>query len=345
MMRNSNHKIQVIKRKIILDTLKYLLFFGAGLALFLWVYKGQKLDNIWEGIAGFNYWWIIASFIAFIFSHLFRALRWRMLIQSMGFKPRLDNVFLSILVMYLANLALPRMGEVTRCGIVKKYDGVPFTSLLGTVLVERVVDVIFLLLMLTGVLLLDWDVLSSFLHPDNVSGSDKFSFLTSGWFLGLVAGLILVLVLVFIFRRRILHQSFTQKLLAYFRKFVEGLKSVFNLHRPMQFVLLTIAIYSCYYLSTLFVMKAFSPTASLSPMVALAVLTFGSVGMVLPVQGGIGPFDYFAINTFILYKVTVPDSQLVTLVMHGSTTLFIILVGAIALAILPIVNRKRKAAS
>ena len=328
------------KRKILLDILKYLVFFGAGLALFIWVYRGQKLDNIWEGMARFNYWWIFASFLAFLFSHLFRAMRWKMLIQSMGYSPRLTNVFLSILVMYLANLAVPRMGEVTRCGIVKKYDGVPFTSQLGTVLVERVVDVIFLLFMLLSVLVLDWDVVSSFLQRAGATGSDKLGFLRSGLFLAIVAGLLVIAAVGFLMRKRIMKHRIAQKLMGYFEKFTDGLKSVFKLRRPFRFVLLTIAVYGCYYLSTLFVLKAFGPTASLSPVVALAVLALGSVGMVLPSPGGIGTFDYFAIQTLMLYAVSVPDSQLVTLVMHGSTTLFIILVGAVALTLLPVFNRR-----
>ncbi len=329
------------KKKILFDILKYLVFLGAGLALFVWVYKGQKLDNIWEGFARFNYWWIIASFIAFIMSHLFRAIRWRMLIHSIGYKPKLGNVFLSILVMYLANLAITRTGEVTRCGILRKYEGVPFTSQLGTVLVERIVDVIFLVLLLVAVLLLDWDTLSSFLYPGEAVENKKFAFLHSPLFLGLVGGAILAAVFTLIFRKQIMKNALVQKLLSYVGKFTEGLKSVLNLRQPMLFVILTFAIYGSYYLSTIFVLQAFAPTAFLSPIVALAVLTFGSVGMVLPVPGGFGPFDYFAINTLVLYNVSLPDSQLVTLVMHGSTTLFIIAVGAMALAILPVVNRGR----
>jgi len=135
----------VSKKKFLLDALKYIFFFGAGIMLFIWVYQGQDLRNIWEGLSRFHYGWIAASFIVFLFSHLFRAMRWRMLIESIGYKPGLFNTFLSILVMYLANYALPRLGEVTRCGILKRYEGVPFTSQLGTVLVERIVDVLFLL--------------------------------------------------------------------------------------------------------------------------------------------------------------------------------------------------------
>lgn len=332
------------KKKFLLDALKYIFFFGAGIVLFIWVYQGQDLGNIWEGLSRFNYGWIAASFMAFLFSHLFRAMRWRMLIESIGYKPGLFNTFLSILVMYLANSVVTRMGEVTRCGILKKYEGVPFTSQLGTVLVERIVDVLFLLVLLSVVLFLNWNVLSTLIHRDHVDVISKISILQTPLF-QVVSGLMIVtIVVLFIFRKRLMNLPLTIKLLSYAGKFTEGLKSVFRLRQPIGFVLLTIAIYGCYYLSTVFVFKAFAPTASLSLMVALSVLALGSIGMIFPIPNGIGPFDWFALNTLLLYSVSKPDGQLVTLVLHGSTTLFIIISGAIALGMLPIVNKKSKIA-
>jgi hypothetical protein len=154
--------------------------------------------------------------------------------------------------------------------------------------------------------------------------------------------MLLTILIMFIFRKRLMSIPFTVKLLSYAGKFAVGIKSVFRLRQPVGFLMLTIAIFSCYYLSTLFVFKAFAPTASLSPMVALSVLAMGSLGMVFPSPAGIGPFDFFAIHTVILYGVSLPDGQLVTFILHGSTTLFIIIIGTFALGILPIVNKKKK---
>jgi hypothetical protein len=332
----------VITKKFLLDALKYIFFFGVGIALFIWAYQGQDIGGILDGLGRFNYWWIAASFMPMLLSHFFRAIRWRMLIESIGYKPGLLNTFLSILVMYLANAAFPRLGEVTRCGILKKYNGVPFTSQLGTVLVERIVDLIFLIVLLTGVLVFNWDELSTLIRPEKGISGTRLSFIQSPWFIGLVGIMIIIAVLIYSFRKQLMKFPLAIKLHSYAAKFGDGLKSVLRLKQPYVFVMLTVAIYACYYLSTLFVYKAFIPTASLSPMVALAVLATGSLGMVLPSPAGIGTFDVFAINTVILYGVTLADGQLVTLVLHGSTTLFIIIVGAIALGILPIVNKKKK---
>jgi len=234
------------------------------------------------------------------------------------------------------------MGEVTRCGILKKYDGVPFTSQLGTVLMERVVDVLFLLVLLAAVLFLNWDILSSFFQVNRIDVNDKISILQSPWFIGAMGIILSTLVGGFLFRKRLMKLPLVQKFISYFGKFSEGLKSVFRLRQPIAFILLTIAIYGCYYLSTVFVFKAFAPTTPLSLMAALSVLALGSIGMIMPVPNGIGPFDWIAVNTLLLYKVAGPDAQLVTLVMHGSTTLFVIVCGAIALGLLPILNRNKQ---
>jgi len=276
----------VIKKKKILDVLKYLLFFGAGILLFLWVYRGQKVSQIWEGLSRFNYAWVGLSFIAFLGSILFRAMRWKMLIEPIGYKPSLLNIFLSVFVMYLANTAVTRMGEVARCGILKKYEKVPFTAQLGTVLIERIVDVVFLCALLVLVLFFNWDILSTLLQPASATTTNKFSIVHSWWFWIFIILIIIVSALCYWFRRKLTTLPLVVKLMSYVDKFIIGIKSVFQLSQPLLFVLLTIALYGSYYLSTYFVLMAFAPTAPLAPMLALSVLAMGSVGMVVPVPGG-----------------------------------------------------------
>lgn len=330
------------KKKVLLDILKYALFFGAGIGIFIWVYSGQDVDQILADLSAFNYWWIAASLAVSMLSHLFRAMRWRMLIQSIGYKPKLSNTFLSILIMYLANYALPRLGEVTRCGILKKYEKIPFTEQLGTVLMERVVDVIVLLVMLTVVFLGDWNTLVGFLMPGqgNVQYKD-LSFLTSWWFLSMVGLFILICITLWLSRKRLAGIPVVRKIGSFAGKLVEGFKSVLRLKNPVLFVLLTLGIYGCYFLMTWFVMLGFGPTQGLSPFVALAVLAMGSVGMVLPVQAGMGTYHFFVSSTLVLYGIALNSGASLALVLHGSTTIFVILIGLIALILLPLINRDR----
>jgi hypothetical protein len=146
--------------------------------------------------------------------------------------------------------------------------------------------------------------------------------------------------MIILFWKRLKDKKLVKKAIELIKKFIDGIRSLFRLKNPLMFIVLTLGIYTCYYLMTWFVMLAFVPTSSLSPMVALAVLAMGSVGMVLPVQGGIGTYHFFAVETLVLFGTGRPDAQLLVFVLYGSTTFFIILVGAVALALLPWVNRK-----
>jgi hypothetical protein len=332
----------VSRKKVFFDILKYGLFFGAGIGIFIWVYSGQEVDQILSDLAAFNYWWIAASLAVSLLSHVFRAMRWKMLIESIGYKPRLSNTFLSILVMYLANYALPRLGEVTRCGVLKKYEKIPFTEQLGTVLMERVVDVIVLLIMLVVVFLADWNTLVGFLMPGrgNVQYKD-FSFLGSWWFLSLIGLFLLIAIGIWISRFRLLKIPWIKKIGSFVGKFVEGVKSVLRLKNPLVFILLTLGIYGCYFLMTWFVMLGFGPTQGLSPFIALAVLAMGSVGMVLPVQAGMGTYHFFVSSTLMLYGIPLANGASLALVLHGSTTIFVICIGVMALIILPLINRAK----
>lgn len=330
------------RKKKLLNLLQYAIFFLGGIGIFIWVYRGQSPDQIWKGLARFDYFWIIISFLLALMSHFFRALRWRMMIKTMGYNPKVSNTFLAILIMYLANFALPRLGEVTRCGVLKRYEKVPFTPQLGTVVAERAVDFIVLVVLVVWVFIAEWTRISGFMMSQQL---DQESFVikvfTSGLIFWIIGGGLLVVLLIVLFRKPLSKLNIAKKLVDLFKQFVTGLKSVLKVRSPLLFILLTILIYASYFGMTFVVFVGFEPTSSLGWLPALTVLTLGSVGMVLPVQGGIGTYHFFAVETLLLYGVLRDDGQLFALVLHGSMSLFLILIGAIALILLPILNRNR----
>jgi len=336
-------KVKKRSSRKLLNIIKYAFFLLGGIGIFFWVYRGQSPTEIWTGLRRFDYGWIILSFFLALLSHFFRALRWRMLIQPLGFNPRISNTFLAILIMYLANYALPRLGEVTRCGILKKYEKVPFTAQLGTVVVERAVDFVVLLILLLVVLLMEWTRISTFLMSQQLDSSSMIvRTFTSGLIYWMFALMIIFILMIWLFRNALLRFTLFRKLAAWFKKFVEGIKSIKRLKYPLWFIVLTLLIYSLYFGMTYTVCKAFEPTHSLGFAVALSVLTLGSVGMVIPVQGGIGTYHFFTVETLVLFGVGRADSQLLAFVLHGSMSLFLIMVGAIALIILPWINNKTR---
>ena len=128
-----------------LNVLKYIIFFGIGIFVFLWVYKEYDLTEFTKTLQGVKWGWVILSLVFGIISHLSRAIRWNMLIHPLGFTPKVTNTFFSIMIMYATNLIIPRGGELARCTVLSKYEKIPFGKLVGTVVTERATDTLILL--------------------------------------------------------------------------------------------------------------------------------------------------------------------------------------------------------
>jgi len=324
------------------NSIKYLLFFGLGILIFYLVYRGQDPGELWSKVKEFKIEWILLSYVFSILSHITRALRWRMLIQPLGYSPSRLNTFLAILVMYLANFAFPRLGEVSRCGVLTKYEKVPFTPQIGTVVTERIFDFIILLLILLVMVLAQFGVLTGFIENNR----DKIGFdsplVTSPFFIAAILGtIILVVVVFFLYRERIKTNKWVRKFRELLKKFTQGLLSVRKLKKPGLFLFYSISIYVCYFLMTYSVFMGFAPARELGAMAVFAVLAMGSVGMVIPVQGGIGTYHFFVAQTLLVLGLALPDGEVLALVLHGSTTIFMIFIGLLALLALPLVNRNR----
>ena len=134
-----------------------------GLALLYIAFRGIDLKTLWQDLIKADYRWVIFALAISFFSHLSRAIRWRILIEPLGYKPRLINTFYAILIGYFANLAAPRLGEITRCGALTKTDDIPFEGLVGTVIVERVIDVFCLAILTFIIFFAKIDFFGSFL--------------------------------------------------------------------------------------------------------------------------------------------------------------------------------------
>ena len=324
-----------------MEVIKYAAFLFIGVGLFIWVYRGQDPGQIWDGLSKFDYRWILLSFLLAFISHFIRSLRWQMLITPLGYHPKRINTFFAILVMYMANFALPRLGEVTRCGILKRYDKVPFTSQLGTVVIERTVDFILLLGIVLFVFAVEWGRVSGLLTSQQLDSDSLVIRLLSTKMIFLAMGTLLVMVLIiWIFWSKIQQIPLVKKLMDWLIKFSDGLRSIGKLQRPFLFLLYSLLIYALYFGMTYCVLLGFEVTHAIGPMAALSVLALGSIGMVIPVQGGIGTYHFFAVETLLLYGIEKSDGQLLALVLHGSMSLFLILIGIIALILLPLVNKK-----
>lgn len=325
------------------NTIKYLLFFSLGILIFYFVYRDQDPKAIWDGVKEFKLEWILLSFVFSIISHIMRAFRWRMLIEPLGYSPGRLNTFLAILVMYLANFAFPRLGEVSRCGVLTKYEKVPFAPQIGTVVTERIFDFIVLLLILLVVLLTQFNVLTGFIDNNRDRIGFDSTWITSPVFWIIIIGFIILgVVVLYLNRDKIKSLKWVNKLIGLLKKFAEGLLSVRKLKKPGLFIFYTLGIYVMYFLMTYSVFLGYEASRDLGFMAVFAVLAMGSVGMVIPVQGGLGTYHFFVIQTLIVLGVARAEGELIALVLHGSTTVFMIFIGLLALLALPLVNKTKK---
>ena len=322
----------------IVKALKIISFFLLGIFIFWLVYKDQDFKRIKSILTNdVNYYWIVISLILGLLSHLSRTIRWNLIIEPLGHKPRLLNTFLAVMVGYLMNLALPRMGEISKCGVLARYEKIPFTKLIGTVVVERLVDVIMLLLLLLLTIFTQFSQVLKFLdnNPEVKEKLEKVMY--SPVLIG--AGILFVLI-VWLARHKIQKSSVMKTVIGYVNQFIEGFRSIGKMKKVGAFIFHTLLIWFLYYAMMFCVFFAFGFTSHLMPLAGLTVFVLGSFGMVAPVQGGIGAWHFMVIQGLALYGVAKDDATVFALVAHGSSTIMLIVFGLLSMLILPFVNER-----
>jgi hypothetical protein len=331
-----------VKAKI-LSALRIVIFFAIGAVLFWLVIRNQNLEEIKSKLSGANWWWAAGALVFGFFSNIFRALRWNMLIHPLGYYPKVKNTFGGVMVGYMANLAIPRLGEVMRCAIVNRYEKVPVNKLLGTVLVERVMDVLTIFLLLLVVILFEFEKMSAFSNQyvfgpmgrkveNFISQSFLFYVLVAG---ALAAGLLFFWFLYMRFRRSI----YFIRLKYVVRGFIAGIKTVGQLRNRHLFLLYTVLIWFLYLLMSYVCFFCFPATSQLGFMIALAVMVFGGFGWAAPVQGGFGTFHIIVTQTLVLFGVAENDGLAYAILSHATQVFAMLVFGLICLVVLPLLNR------
>lgn len=318
--------------------MKVVLFLAIGLFLLWIIFKDADINEIKSILSNdFKYSWVIISLILGLISHISRTIRWKILIEGTGYTPSAKNTFLALMVGYLANMALPRMGEIVRCSVLAKYEKVAVSTLIGTVVFERVMDVLVLLLITLISVTTQFHVFVDFfkVHPEFLTNLNDF--IASPWIFGGVAVVALIFFAAHLFMK---HSSGYVKIKDILYNVWKGLSAIKTMKRKWTFLFHSIFIWVCYFLMNYAIFFAFDFTSSFGPLAALFVFVMGSYGMIAPVQGGFGPWHIMTIAALMLYGVGETESQAFALVAHESMTLMIILVGFISLIALPIVNRK-----
>ncbi|NQU53163.1 MAG: flippase-like domain-containing protein [Bacteroidetes bacterium] len=325
-------------KKIALKILKFLAFFGLGATIFWYYYKDLNFETIKSVLKNdVNYFWVVVSLVIGLLSHISRTLRWGLMIEPIGHKPRFINSFLAVMVGYLMNLALPRMGEISRCGVLSKYEKISFTKLVGTVVAERLVDMISLLILLGVVFFSQFGKMVRFIKQNPEIQEKLSTTLTSPY---LIVGVIILFILFLVFRKAFKNTAFFKKIIGILKNFKEGFISIRSIERKAWFYFHSIFIWGMYYIMLYVIFFAFDFTRDLNPVAGLTTFVMASFGMVAPVQGGFGAYHFMASEALALYGVAKINGGIFALVAHESMTAMIILIGIISMLILPFINQR-----
>lgn len=329
-------------KKLLFNFLKLAVSLGLGVALVFWFVSKmtpqQKQDTL-DAFSRANYFWIILAPILGLISNLSRAQRWRQLLQPTGHYPGFWNTFCSVMMMYFFNLFFPRLGEVTRCGMLARYENVPLDKSIGTMVVERVVDLLSIMIIGSILLFVEYDRLFLFFQNNvlNKKPEPQTGFDITKYLVLIVIALVVGGAMVYIQRKYgfgKLKEMMKERLLG----FAEGLKSIRYVKNPIEFVFHSVFIWICYFLMIYLSMPALAETSGLPFFASVACLFFGGFAMVAT-PGGIGVYPLFIQQVLILYGVNATIGYAFGSVVWAAQMAAVLVGGTLALIALAILNR------
>ena len=327
--------------------LQFVLFLLAGLVLLYFAFRGIDLNDMMLQIRQANYSWVALSVFFAVLALVFRSFRWRLLIEPLDEHPKLTNIFHAINVGYLANFVFPRIGEITRCGILYRTDHIPADRLFGTVIVERIFDVLMSALMLLLILLLRYDVAGGFMMENIIQPvvNRMQGTVSMGRVIAIVAlALLLCFVFYRLFRTQLSKMGVLRKIGDLMLGVVNGVKSVYRVRNIGWFVVLNFLIFGMYFLQTYVMFFALESTSSLGVGDALFVLVLSAFALIIPVQGGIGAYHWIVSMGLTIFGIAREDGMVYATISHSVTAILFILLGAVSLYFVFYGKKDRKAA-
>ncbi len=340
------------KNNFLFKILKYVASFAFAFAIIYVLFQHQDPVKLFEEIQKVKMEWVVLSMIFGALAYVSRGLRWIVLIDALGYKSSKINSISAVSVGYFTNMFIPRAGEISRCTALNQAENIPVDKLFGTILIERVIDFIFLFGLIILTLLLKLDDLLKFFstlqaHQTESTGNNKFLILLGLMAVGIIAFLLL--------KKWLKKSKFYQRVLEFIDGIKEGFKSIKKMKRKSAFWIHTFSIWIMYFLMTYICFFSMSETAHLTVGDGLFLLVLGGIGMVIPTPGGIG--SYHAIVMIGLAVLGVgfinlnpPEGEInpalvFPTVVHVAQTLVAIIMGMVSLLILFLTKKKRHVAS
>ena len=337
--------------------LKFIIFVGIGILLFYFLFSNAQesyleecalkgipesdcslVDKITSDFKSTNFIWLLVILVLYMLSNFFRALRWSQMIEPLGYSPRVVNSLGALMIGYFTNMAFPRIGEFIKTGTLSRYENIPFETTMGTVIVDRILDVTALLVVIAIALVFSYGTFADY-FADNFQMPGWFS-----WPLLIGVGLLGLLFLYFL-NRFLINGEFEGGLMKKLQTISFGLKEgLFSLTKVKNLPLLilyTIGIWVLYYLMTYLCFFAFEPVSHLSPLAGLVVFVFGTLGMVFPSPGGMGSYHLLISQALVIYGINEVDAFSFSNIIFFTINIFgNIIFGLLFFIVLPFYNKK-----
>ena len=317
-------------KKFINIFVKTLLPLLLGAVLLYWIYRNFDFGQVLASLKGMNMWWFWVSCVFGVLSHAIRGWRWRLTLAPLGYRPNNANSVYSIFIAYAANLVVPRVGEVSRCMVLERYDKVPFAQSLGTLVSERLVDTLMVLIITFAAVLAQWRVFLTFVSEAG-GVNDTGAFSSFGRIAVLLLSIVAVsAVLCFIVKK----MKLWAKVKIFFARFWDGFTSLTKVRNLPLFILETVAIWFYYFMQFYLSFFWFPFSSDLSLGAALLLFVAGSVAVVVPTPNGAGPWHFAVMSIMMLYGVSSVDAGVFALIVHTLQTLLVALLGIYGLIML-----------
>lgn len=327
----------MVFRKILRTAAKIFipLVFGGFLIWFL--YRDLDLTEIWTVIKkGVRYDIILFSLLFGLGGNIMRGLRWALLIDPLNTPYKKSNAINATLGTYAVNLVFPRVGEVWRCGVLAKYDKIPFSKLFGTLLIDRVSDTLVVGLLTFLIFIFNIGFFNTLFAHNPVLANGVYSMFNSIW---IYVTILISSIIIWVVLRYMKRFTLVQKARNMLGNIWSGIKTVWLMEHKIKFLLYTVLIWTGYFFYFYITFYAFEFTRGLGITVGLIAFTMSSIGVAVPVQGNIGPWHFMVIATLVCFGVTSNDAAAFALVVHAIQTIWIGLCGLFGIVALPFTNK------
>lgn len=307
-----------------------------GVAVLWLLYKDTDLAKLWQITKSANFTIIAYSLLFGLAGNVFRALRWELTIQSVGYYPKRMSLIYAVMGNYAVNFVLPRAGEVWRCGVVTKYDNVPLSTTFGTLIVDRFFDVVAMGFIMVLCLLMDYKFFFAYLQTNPTVGESVVSTFSSFWFYAIIIIFVMVVYMLF----RFLPNFFLiKKVKLFYGGMKRDILSVWKMNQKGLFILYTFLCWFGYYLYFYLCFYAFGFTEHLGPVAGLIVFAMSSLGVAAPTQGGIGAWHFMVITSLLVYGVTWEQGSAFAGAIFTIQSVWLILIGIFSIFAIQYVKR------